>query len=99
VEGILLALDESLPCSWGRGNITREKMDLFLKKLDGFSDLGISLSAGNHVYTNEDLSQYKKIFWELNKNKELAIGLQPLHINMKSKTHDLKVLGRKLNKN
>jgi len=99
VEGILLALDDTLPFSWGRGNIIREKMDLFLKKLDGFSNLGISFSAGNHVYTNEELNQYKKSFLELNKNKELAIGEQPLHNNMKSRTHESKILGRSVNKN
>jgi hypothetical protein len=74
-------------------------MDLFCNKLDGFSNLGISLSAGKHVYTNEDLNQYKKYFLELNKNKELAIGLQPLHNNKKSETNDLKISGWRLNKN
>jgi fatty aldehyde-generating acyl-ACP reductase len=96
VEGILLALDESLPCSWGRGNITREKMDLFLNKLDGFSNLGISLSAGSHVYTNEDLTQYKKHLLKFNKNKELAICPQLLHNNSKSKAQDSKILGHRL---
>jgi hypothetical protein len=98
VEGILLALDDTLPCSWGRGNITREKMDLFLKKLDGFSNLGISFSAGNLIYTNEDLHQYKKYFLELNKNKELALSQQPLHNNMKSKSDNLKTSGRRQDK-
>lgn len=72
VEGILLALDDSLPCSWGRGNITREKMDLFLKKLDSVPNLGISLSAGRHVYSETDLNQYKMSFRELNKSKEVT---------------------------
>jgi predicted amino acid dehydrogenase len=99
VEGILLALDDTLPFSWGRGNITREKMDLFLNRLDNFSNLGISLSAGTHVYTNEDINQYKKNFLEPNKNKKLAICPQLLHNNKKSQVHDLKVLGRRINKN
>jgi hypothetical protein len=46
--------------------------------------MGISLSAGKHVYTNEDLNQYKKSYLELNKNKELAICPQLLHNNSKS---------------
>ncbi|HUI90644.1 MAG TPA: hypothetical protein VLX68_00215 [Chitinivibrionales bacterium] len=69
VEGILIALDDSLPCSWGRGNITSEKINLFLKKLDAFQNLGISFSAGKHVYTDEDLNRYKKCLMELNKEQ------------------------------
>jgi predicted amino acid dehydrogenase len=72
VEGILMALDKTLPYSWGRGNITSEKMSRFIGKLDTVPNLSVSFSAGNHVYTDEELKQYRMTFKELTKEKELA---------------------------
>jgi fatty aldehyde-generating acyl-ACP reductase len=71
VEGILMALDKSLPYSWGRGNITSEKMNRFIGKLDTTPNLSVSFSAGKHVYTDEELKQYRMTFRELIKEKEL----------------------------
>jgi predicted amino acid dehydrogenase len=72
VEGILQVLDSSLPCSWGRGNITREKMDIFLKKLDSCQNLNVSFSTGKHLYLKEDLNRYKKYFSQLAKYEGVA---------------------------
>jgi fatty aldehyde-generating acyl-ACP reductase len=99
IEGILLALDDSLPCSWGRGNITREKLDLFLGKLDSLPNLGISLSAGKHVYTDNDLNQYKRFFVELNKTKELAKHQLAFDVEKILNDDNAKVLGQHLDQN
>ncbi len=99
IEGILLALDDSLPCSWGRGNITREKLDLFLKKLNGLPNLGISLSTGKHVYTNDELNHYKRFFFELNKTKELARHQRSSDVEKILNDNNAKVLGRRLDQN
>jgi predicted amino acid dehydrogenase len=72
VEGILQVLDNSLPCSWGRGNITRDKMEMFLKKLDSSLNLNVSFSSGKHIYLNDDLNRYKKYFSELPKYEGVA---------------------------
>ena len=58
MEGILLALDAELPCSWGRGNITPEKLSLFLAKLGPDRGLDVAYSIGNQMYSPEALEQY-----------------------------------------
>jgi len=60
IEGILLLLDDSLPFSWGRGNISIDKLELYLKKIETISNLGICFSIGKHEYTNEEINKYKE---------------------------------------
>jgi fatty aldehyde-generating acyl-ACP reductase len=99
IEGLLLALDDSLPCSWGRGNITREKMELFFNMLDSLPSLGISFSAGRHIYTTDDLNQYKRSFLELTKNKEVAIHKQALDNGSMLNTNESIILNQHLDPN
>jgi predicted amino acid dehydrogenase len=82
IEGILLALDNALPCSWGRGNITAEKISLFLKKMDSLPNLGLSFSVGKHVYSNKDLNQYCIQLSQLKKNE----GVENVNTSWKIKT-------------
>lgn len=60
-EGILLACKLDLPCSWGRGNITREKIGLFLNEIAKNSPISPALSVGSHIYTEEEFKEYKNI--------------------------------------
>jgi fatty aldehyde-generating acyl-ACP reductase len=58
LEGLLLGLNPELPCSWGRGNITREKLSLFLNALSKYPLLTPAFTVGNTWYSNEELAQY-----------------------------------------
>jgi predicted amino acid dehydrogenase len=58
VEGILLALHPELPCSWGRGNISREKLQLFLDILDSTRNLGVAFTIGNKEYNDREIQEY-----------------------------------------
>jgi fatty aldehyde-generating acyl-ACP reductase len=58
VEGILIALYPELPCSWGRGNITREKLQVFLNALDSSKGFRPALTIGDIVYSERNLSEY-----------------------------------------
>jgi fatty aldehyde-generating acyl-ACP reductase len=64
-EGILIALDETLPCSWGRGNITPEILDMYLNALQKNSLLKVAFSAGEKVYSEKDINTYM-IKWQEN---------------------------------
>jgi fatty aldehyde-generating acyl-ACP reductase len=58
LEGLFLSLYPELPCSWGRGNITRDKLSLFLKKLDACESMKIAFSIGNTMYSDEQMDEY-----------------------------------------
>ena len=60
LEGLLLGLYPDMPCSWGRGNISREKLGLFMQKFDECSSMKIALSIGNAMYTDEQLETYAR---------------------------------------
>jgi fatty aldehyde-generating acyl-ACP reductase len=62
VEGICIALNPELPCSWGRGNISREKLRMFLSFLDKAGGIEVSFSTGNREYTEEEMAEYEKCF-------------------------------------
>lgn len=62
-EGILIAHDENLPSSWGRGNITSDKIKIYMNKLTGDSSLRAVYTVGNKEYTNEELNNYS-IYWK-----------------------------------
>ena len=60
LEGLLLGLYPEMPCSWGRGNISREKLDIFLQKFDECSSMDIAFSIGNKMYSEEQMEVYAK---------------------------------------
>ncbi len=72
LEGLLLGLHPELPFSWGRGNITRQKLDLFLRKLDEYDSMDIVFSNGNILYTEEQINSHALTWKGLQtpKNKE-----------------------------
>jgi fatty aldehyde-generating acyl-ACP reductase len=59
-EGILLALNDTLPVSWGRGNITREKIYLFLDELKKYPFIRNGFSIGIKEYSDEEIAEYGK---------------------------------------
>lgn len=67
IEGILIAHNENLPCSWGRGNINKDKIELYLKKLNGNSFLKTVYTVGNKGYTDKELNNYS-IKWNKESN-------------------------------
>ena len=58
LEGLVIAMHPELPCSWGRGNIHREKLDLFLNILDKHPEMGVAFSVENHLYTDTEMKGY-----------------------------------------
>jgi fatty aldehyde-generating acyl-ACP reductase len=58
LEGLLLGLNPTLPCSWGRGNISIEKLGIFLKELDGYPSMKTAFSIDNRLYSEELLDTY-----------------------------------------
>jgi fatty aldehyde-generating acyl-ACP reductase len=58
LEGLLLGLYPDLPCSWGRGNISREKLMLFMQKFDECSSMDIAFSIGDAMYSGEQINGY-----------------------------------------
>jgi len=69
IEGALLALDASLPYSWGRGNISMKKIGDFIRKLYTVPNLRIAYSVGTHTYLQANLHKYKQVFSRI-KNKQ-----------------------------
>jgi fatty aldehyde-generating acyl-ACP reductase len=58
VEGILMAADPSLPCSWGRGDITPDKIRRYRDEVSSLSTMGIDYSIAAHDYTCQEISDY-----------------------------------------
>ncbi|MBN1577637.1 MAG: hypothetical protein JW913_13845 [Chitinispirillaceae bacterium] len=58
LEGLLLGLHPELPCSWGRGNITQERLARFLALLDQYPLLHPVYSFGNLYYSEEMVDTY-----------------------------------------
>lgn len=59
-EGILTAVDPALPGSWGRGNITLEKLRAYLGVLDGASaGVTVEFSTGDRLYSSDELKEYE----------------------------------------
>ena len=65
-EGILIAHDENLPYSWGRGSISRQKIDTYLNELNRYPSLDVTFTVGNKVYEEEDIIKYSD-YWHTNK--------------------------------
>jgi len=60
IESMLIARNNALPCSHGRGNITREKIALFLHEFEINPRLSVSFSVGNRLYSDQDIANYQK---------------------------------------
>jgi fatty aldehyde-generating acyl-ACP reductase len=58
VEGILMALHPELPCSWGRGNISRGKLQLYCSVLDSTEKMNVAYTIGNMQYSEKEMTQY-----------------------------------------
>lgn len=63
VEGILMALYPQLPCSWGRGNINREKLHQYLSILDSVEGMRTAFTIAHHTYHESEIDTYVKK-WE-----------------------------------
>jgi fatty aldehyde-generating acyl-ACP reductase len=60
LEGLLLGLNPRLPCSWGRGNISREKLELFINEMDAYPSMNPVYSIGNMMYGEDRIESYAK---------------------------------------
>jgi fatty aldehyde-generating acyl-ACP reductase len=60
VEGFLIAMNPSLPCSWGRGNISREKLEIFRQLIAPGSPIRPVFVQGKKRFTAEELKGYEK---------------------------------------
>jgi fatty aldehyde-generating acyl-ACP reductase len=60
LEGLLLGLHPDLPCSWGRGNISQEKLSAFIGRFDTHPAMRIAFSNGNSIYSKEQMDVYAK---------------------------------------
>lgn len=58
LEGILIAQDPALPYSWGRGNISREKIDIYLQCLKTNPLLETAFTIRNKVYTDQEMRAF-----------------------------------------
>jgi predicted amino acid dehydrogenase len=58
LEGLLMALHPELPGSWGRGNITDEKINRFLQLLEKYPAMHPVFTIGNIRYDEERLRSY-----------------------------------------
>jgi predicted amino acid dehydrogenase len=59
-EGILLALDAELPCSWGRGNISCEMINKYLSLIKDNQVIKVAYSSGDKNYTDSDIEIFSE---------------------------------------
>jgi len=64
VEGLLIALNEALPSSWGRGNITPEKVDIYVQELKKYPGMGLPYTIGSRTYTESEIDEYARAMRE-----------------------------------
>ena len=57
-----MAVDASLPPSWGRGNITADAVHRYRQTLAACQGLGVAYSQGNHSYTESEMDTYAARF-------------------------------------
>jgi fatty aldehyde-generating acyl-ACP reductase len=57
-EGILLAQEPALPCSWGRGNITKAHLMRCLEHIGRHREIQVAYSLGDHTYDDDELHGY-----------------------------------------
>lgn len=60
LEGVLIALDPTLPCSWGRGNISREKIDRYLDTIACYPSIRIAWGIRERTFSDVDMEAYRQ---------------------------------------
>lgn len=60
IESILMAYFSDLPCSWGRGNITKEKISRYIRILETYPLLSPVYTIHDKVYTHNDIEEFKQ---------------------------------------
>jgi fatty aldehyde-generating acyl-ACP reductase len=60
LEGMFIAQNPSLPCSWGRGNISREKIALYLQAMDRNPLVRPAFTIRERRYNDRDLEFFSK---------------------------------------
>ncbi len=58
LEGLLLGLHPELLCSWGRGNITPDRLACFLALMDQYPSLRPVYTVGNISYDEDQIDAY-----------------------------------------
>lgn len=58
VEGMLIALDPDLPCSWGRGNISRKDIETYLNFINRLNSIDVAFTNQKISYAKEDIASY-----------------------------------------
>jgi fatty aldehyde-generating acyl-ACP reductase len=58
LEGVMIALDPSLPCSWGRGNISPEKIERYLAAIAAYPAIRIAWGIRDKNYTELEIEGY-----------------------------------------
>jgi len=66
LEGVMLAADNSLPHSWGRGNIKKEEIEVYLKNIKSNSSIEVAFTIGDKVYSKKEMELYRS-HWLLNR--------------------------------
>jgi len=64
-EGLLHCCYDNLPLSWGRGNITREKINKYLNIYNSIPDISTCFSVDKYIYSDNDLLTFKNNFKNL----------------------------------
>ena len=68
LEGLLIGLHPELPCSWGRGNISLEKLGHYLDIFNQYQSLQAAFTLESIYYTEEQIDSYAKM-WQDNRWK------------------------------
>jgi fatty aldehyde-generating acyl-ACP reductase len=58
VEGLLIAMEPSLPDSWGRGRIANSTVQRYRDFLAGSAGVRVAYTEGSHNYTEQELDEY-----------------------------------------
>jgi hypothetical protein len=74
VEAILIAQDPGLPLSWGRGQIGLEAVHTYLEKFDTNPYLTLPFTAGNNIFTESEMRNYRTHFSKLHHKDEIYEG-------------------------
>ncbi len=61
VEGLLIAMNPHLPSSWGRGQITPEKVAQYLEVIKQYPKLGLPFTIGDKIYSDLELDAYSDV--------------------------------------
>lgn len=77
LEGILISLDPSLPCSWGRGNINPEKIERYLAAIAAYPAIKIAWGIRDKTYSEDEMEDFSEIL-EAERKKEKLYSAEAL---------------------